>query len=445
MGIIASFLHGAVTYYVNHEYGHAAAIKAAISQAVACGVITLFTASLMELTFSIPKGLLNKYLFSFIGSGGFVLTIIVTLHTVMGTPNVMMTVVGASFLSFPYYLIYPLILVREYKKSLIDNEGNVEQKYKLNRLMTFPYNVRDTITVFYNNLTGPSNSNERSVEPIPQQHTMNTVKPIKSILFLGDFLSMKKYHLEFDERLKALAEKSDYVVVNLEGVVTDNPYISIFYQQNILEIFLKMTDLKSPESIIISVANNHSADHGYDALMDCIRILSDKGFCVIGTKEQPSFRINDDITITAITEWSNQKNNYLAGLEDVTIEKGRFNILFPHWGHELELQPRVPLVDRSKDLLKQWDMIVGHHSHIPQAISSYQYGKLNKLVAYSLGDFATQFDRSFYRYGAVLLAEIGVAEGGELAVGNTEWYYSYCSKVHNKKVRIELKESCEYF
>jgi len=123
MGICATFLHGFVAYYVNHEYGHAAALKAAISQAVACGVITLFTASLMEIAFSIPRGLLTKYLFSSVGSGSVVLALVVTLHIVMETPDVMMTVVGAAFLSVPYYFIYPLFLSRDYKKTLLERAG----------------------------------------------------------------------------------------------------------------------------------------------------------------------------------------------------------------------------------------------------------------------------------------------------------------------------------
>jgi len=326
--------------------------------------------------------------------------------------------------------------------------------------MTSPYNVRDSLTVFCNNLKGPSNSNRGTAQFIPQQHAVNVVKPLYSILFLGDFLSIKDHHIEFDDRLKALAEKSDYLVINLEGIMTDEPYKSLFYQINMLERFLNITDLKSPENIIVSVANNHSADHGYDTLKECIQLLSDRGFRVVGTKEEPSLRINEDISIAAVTEWSNQRNDYLAELDDVKLEKSMFNILFPHWGHELELHPRDSQVEHAKGLLERWDMIVGHHSHTPQAVSSYQYGKLNKLVAYSLGDFATQFKRSFYRYGAVLFTEIGLVEGrgsedrgleeseldgNKLAVGNAQWLYSYCNRIGDKKIRIELSENCQYF
>ena len=327
------------------------------------------------------------------------------------------------------------------------NSRSAESKKK--RWLTSPYSFKDNLTLVLNYIKGPSRKYNGSADWIPKNDTLNTVTPTCSILFLGDFLPVGGYQLEFDPRLKKLAAESDYLVVNLEGIMTKRPHTALFCLTHSMKNFLYLTELKPAENIIVSVANNHSADHGKVELFRCIEALKHLGFKVMGTLDSPSQVIADNISISAATNWSNQSCDYIAKLPEVTPIDSAFNILYPHWGHEFELYPREQQVEYAKSLLADWDMVVGHHSHVPQPISAYSIntGKRNvkQIVAYSLGDFATNLSQSFFKHGVVFRSEIGLATTSELAAGNAQWYFSYCNRLDRKTIRVELNTTCRYF
>jgi poly-gamma-glutamate capsule biosynthesis protein CapA/YwtB (metallophosphatase superfamily) len=134
--------------------------------------------------------------------------------------------------------------------------------------------------------------------------------------------------------------------------------------------------------------------------------------------------VADNIHLIAGSAWSNKPCDYIATLAAAAshAQAGSMNILFPHWGFEIENYPRQGLVDQSQALLQSFSAIVGHHSHTPQLISAYRGDDgLVRPVAYSLGNFCCGTALSRYRYGQILKLELGRTAGGHWAAGRLRW------------------------
>jgi hypothetical protein len=119
---------------------------------------------------------------------------------------------------------------------------------------------------------------------------------------------------------------------------------------------------------------------------------------------------------------------------------GAFNLLFPHFGYELELFPRPETVALGKQLLRKFDAIVGHHPHSPQPVSAESVNEINKLIAYSLGDFSGALTTKKYQYGIVLKVELGQDGSGEWLLGKVEWRLTRCSPSPNGDFIVRLSD-----
>ena len=130
------------------------------------------------------------------------------------------------------------------------------------------------------------------------------------------------------------------------------------------------------------------------------------------------------------------------------------NIFYPHWGYDLELYPRFPLIKIAQKFLHHFDAIVGHHTHSPEPITSVSgfNGSLTKLCAYSLGDFCygKHFGRLLsyllynYNYGLVLKMEIGTTNEGHWATGEIEWAFIESIKKNPETILVVMRESNPY-
>jgi hypothetical protein len=151
----------------------------------------------------------------------------------------------------------------------------------------------------------------------------------------------------------------------------------------------------------------------------------DNGFHVFGTDETPFIDINDDLRIVGGTQWSNRTCDYLVGIEDPThhLKQDSCNLFYPHWGYEMELYPRFETVWRGMELLNEFDVIVGHHSHCPQPVTSYPVGNANKLIAFSLGNFCDGKKVEMQNYGILVKVDIGINNKGEWQVGECDWTF----------------------
>ncbi|MHA2391213.1 MAG: hypothetical protein ACXAEX_04530 [Promethearchaeota archaeon] len=203
----------------------------------------------------------------------------------------------------------------------------------------------------------------------------------------------------------------------------------------------------------------------------------------------------DDINIVTGTMWSNSKiNPSIARFKECNKHQipGKFNILYPHWHYENECYVRskiqrksislklinryenrnwltiyemikrytpeillekivkkIPLIQRIQKKLpyfrrvdvpisnkyeEKWNIIYGHHPHVPQPIINYGTG----ILAYSGGNFTSSKRRKKHISGLIMKCEIGqVNESAPLILGKVHWCYTINERI---KRRIEEED-----
>lgn len=208
------------------------------------------------------------------------------------------------------------------------------------------------------------------------------------------------------------------------------------------------------DKIYLSLANNHAGDFEQSIFHQGLDTLKTIGFNVFGTSNSPFIDLSPNVRIFTGTCWSNKKRGWkrVSDLSKFNIQKSKLsdlNILFPHWGYEMELYPRDEIIDKGANYLKHFDAIIGHHPHLPQPVTLHRTTNQNKfqLCAYSLGDFC--IGRSFpilktYNYGMILKMEIGThSKSNGWAIGHTKWRFIY-SKPRKSTIKVDICEKLPF-
>mgnify|MGYP000280094557 CR=1 FL=1 len=209
--------------------------------------------------------------------------------------------------------------------------------------------------------------------------------------------------------IKQEFESSDYVVANMEFPVSP-PYTSKAFifncPPNVLDAFKKIN------INIVSIANNHILDQGYDGLINTIKMLESKNIQYVGVSKTNNGTTNGIIVgdvvkvgIIAYTGVMNyelskkQKNSISINnfyeiekvLHDVAEIKNKcdFLIMIAHIGNEYNTKPSkndISLIRKYCDA--GVDCIIGHHPHVIQPVEQFKTidGRLC-TVFYSLGNF----------------------------------------------------------
>lgn len=149
----------------------------------------------------------------------------------------------------------------------------------------------------------------------------------------------------------------------------------------------------------LSLANNHSLDHGLKAFQNTMYKLEQIDLTTFGNQKEI-----DHKTSIAYFELNNEKvsliglntvNNQLPDTEikqilDTANQNSRHQIAFLHWGEEYTDTPNDQQVKLAKLLIDNGvDAVVGAHPHVVQQISYYK----DVPIFYSLGNFV--FDQYF--------------------------------------------------
>ncbi len=161
---------------------------------------------------------------------------------------------------------------------------------------------------------------------------------------------------------------------------------------------------------IVSLANNHTYDYGYDSFIDTISVLEKEGLPYVGAgmnKEEAAkpvtFIINgykvgyvasSGVESPIYTPVATETEAGIMGCYDSgkamleAIKKAKKEcdivIAYPHWGYENTTE----LTDSQKKLGKEFidagaDAVIGNHSHCLQGIEFYN----GSPIIYSLGNF----------------------------------------------------------
>lgn len=282
------------------------------------------------------------------------------------------------------------------------------------------------------------------------------------ILFGGDFSFGENYQDQLQEKgeenilekngydysmknLQDILLDSDYVVLNLETVITDIP-------TSIYEGEKSYVHYSNPEKNAIylskygvdavSLANNHSFDFGEDGLLQTLTVLEENKIEWFGAGRNsseasfPIFKTFDvgekefNLAILGVFDYRksyDENYNFYASSENPgvnsfdlerTISQIRlikhfdpdtFVVIYPHWGQNYSWKSEKQTEMGHKLIDSGADLILGHGAHKIQEVEFYN----GKWIVYSLGNFMfnspgryDDYDDSPYSYiGIISLIE----------------------------------------
>lgn len=325
------------------------------------------------------------------------------------------------------------------------------------KLIPTPYNFYESLRCLLRMAFGPGKKNPLGIRFIDKKCCLNSIEKKMTIGFLGDIMGLTGRTLQLAPDFKELINGCDVIVGNFETTISRQNLMGLTWKkfswkqdETILDA---LKQLSAPGRLYLSIANNHSGDFGERGCRASSGILADQGIHVFGFREKPYVDINQNVRIWTGTMWSNMICDHVAQFDDLGAvgksqniashagaekDGNRFNICFPHWGYEMELFPRQAIVDSGRLLLEQYDMVIGHHPHVPQPIVARQVDKVNKLIAYSLGDFSFGSNIEKYLYGEAITVDIGPDSDGRWLAGNVNWSFTKCSLVNEKVALASL-------
>ncbi|MBI3130426.1 MAG: CapA family protein [Acidobacteria bacterium] len=169
---------------------------------------------------------------------------------------------------------------------------------------------------------------------------------------------------------------------------------------------------------VVSTANNHAFDQGSKGVRETLQRLEGAGMLQVGSgptqadAERPLWleRNGLKIALLACTDIFNVDLNGDAGapwvhpldLERVlpAIRAARAEadvvIVSVHWGNEYQHQPSPRQLAAARALVGAGvDLIIGHHPHVLQPLAWVEAEGRKGLVAYSLGNFISNQDRTW--------------------------------------------------
>ncbi len=244
--------------------------------------------------------------------------------------------------------------------------------------------------------------------PFTLGHGVNTAVKENGADFL--FLQIQEY-----------LKDGDIICGNLEGIISpkkknENEFKSaIFWGEPECAEALKTIGFNC-----LFLANNHTAQHGIDALKQTCQLLDKSNIKWTGFNEanpnSPSpaiFRIKGlKIGLLAYCETQQYRLDIpilpIINLENIKMDINNLQkdcdviVISLHWGDEFIDYPSPKQIQIAHEIIDSGaHLILGHHSHTMQGIERYKHG----LIAYSLGSFVKDLWQHKLRESVILKCE----------------------------------------
>ncbi len=296
------------------------------------------------------------------------------------------------------------------------------RRHWMQDVFSSPYGLKESLGVIWRNAF-PAGDLQESLRSSPQ-HVIVTpdLPPLLRVGLVGDIMDLHKRALQWDKAVPAFFRDCDVLVGNLEAMIAVRKTRSSqeMHETSIMNWLGLLCD---PERFCLSVCNNHAADFGPHTFLSTCRKLTAAGFQVFGQKEQPYVDFGEHLRVITGSMWTNMPCDYIADYDDLEkhLHAERFNLFYPHWGYEMEAEPRAGIVSEGERLLARGDALVGNHSHLPQPVRVAEILGQRKVLAPSLGDFCSGESKAIYHHGSMLKFTCGRTPTGAWAVGELDW------------------------
>lgn len=204
---------------------------------------------------------------------------------------------------------------------------------------------------------------------------------------------------------------------------------------------------------VLSTANNHAFDHGLEGATATLAAIAERGLAAVGTGVTGTSDILTVIDLGGVRiglaaytmlpnyyedaegnpeywsrDWAIHELNFsdwtaeyrAEGLALFEAHKRRSEaeavdllIALVHWGAEWHMQPDADQRLAAHDMIDAgFDLVVGGHSHVLNPPELYR----GRLIAYSLGNFISDFAEFETRIGAVLEVSVVRTPSDDIAV-----------------------------
>ena len=248
--------------------------------------------------------------------------------------------------------------------------------------------------------------------PSVDTHYVRSGPPRASLLAAGDVVLSRDIEEAIRHRgattifapLKPVLDGCDLRVANLESPLTRREA-----KPGALGGVLKAAP-ESAEALAVArfdavtVANNHCMDFGAEGLLECLRVLDERGIrhCGAGNSprsaRQPALLEANGVRVGMLGYADDYRPAMPLGaaagpapardeliLEDLAALRPTVDlvILQLHWGVEFAMYPWLSHRDRARRFVEAGaDLVLCHHAHVPMGIEVWKAG----LIAYGLGN-----------------------------------------------------------
>jgi poly-gamma-glutamate synthesis protein (capsule biosynthesis protein) len=250
----------------------------------------------------------------------------------------------------------------------------------------------------------------------------------KRICFVGDFSALANRQCPVVSPVfRSLCEEADVIIMNLESPVCPLTIRRIQTRLGLAhgmsrEFFAEALAAAGigPEKLIVSLANNHTADQARRGLDETLEALASMGIRTIGLAspagEWDVIEIAGiRVAVLAFTQWMDRdlelfEERIRCG-EPSTPAPTKVDLacVLPHWGSEFRFRPDPDVRGLASRLAALGpDVIAGSHPHVIQPLETAG----TTLVAYSLGDaLGSAFIWTTWRLRLSLVLAVDVVPG----------------------------------
>ena len=230
-------------------------------------------------------------------------------------------------------------------------------------------------------------------------------------------------HYDYDNFFESLGEftkDADLFMVNCEFTSNPNLPPSGYPTFNSNEAIYG--SLKKIGVDVITTANNHAMDTGFEGLDSTIDAINSYGIDNVGTRKSPKkkYLIKDvngiRVGILAYAEQLNgfetlldtrEKQQKIDMIDPLAIKNdienikdlgAEFIVIYPHWGVEYSSYPESYQVKLGRAMI-DWgaDIVIGNHPHVIQPREEYESIDGRKgVIYYSLGNLISNQNHAFF-------------------------------------------------
>jgi len=260
----------------------------------------------------------------------------------------------------------------------------------------------------------PSPSPTPTPDPITQAITLavgGDVLPEGNSGQIGQLVRQERYTEVLDEVTAERFRAADLTIINLESSVSErgSPLDKAYTFRSAPETLSLLTDWLGAD--VVSLANNHTVDYGWDAFDDTMLYLREAGIGYTGAGADISeaaapyvaeirgvsiavFAANQIMTFSDWPATESKHGMMIArdpanlGTLGENIQKASelydYVIVYMHWGIERDTIPYERQTNTAKALIDAGaDLVLGSHPHVVQTFDYYN----GKPIVYSVGNF----------------------------------------------------------